>query len=126
YRPLDRHRQEIRVVVLQPAADLEAPLVACLRSVYPKDSPTPKFEALSYVWGEPIFKHPIQLNGCDKFITKNLFQGLRRLREKDQERVLWIDALGINQDDVQEKQHQIPLMKEIYSLASCVIAWLGE
>ena len=41
------------------------------------------------------------------------------------ERVLWIDAICINQESVEEKQLQVPLMGRVYNLAKRVIAWLG-
>lgn len=40
-------------------------------------------------------------------------------------RKLWIDAVCINQDDLMEKEEQIPLMATIYSTASRVVADLG-
>jgi hypothetical protein len=39
---------------------------------------------------------------------------------------MWIDAICINQDNREEKEHQIPLMAEIYSKALRVVVWLGE
>jgi hypothetical protein len=42
------------------------------------------------------------------------------------ERTLWVDALCINQVDLDEKRHQIALMPGIYTKASTVIMWLGE
>lgn len=51
---------------------------------------------------------------------------LRHLRFKEVERTLWIDALCINQDDVDERTEQVQKMRRIYSLADQVLAWLGE
>jgi hypothetical protein len=39
---------------------------------------------------------------------------------------LWIDAICINQDDVDEKSLQVPLMNKIYASAQYVFAWIGE
>jgi hypothetical protein len=41
------------------------------------------------------------------------------------ETFLCIDAICINQIDVQEKNHQVPLMADIYSSAARVLIWLG-
>jgi hypothetical protein len=38
----------------------------------------------------------------------------------------WIDALCINQLDVDEKNEQVGCMKEIYSHAPSVLIWLGD
>lgn len=40
-------------------------------------------------------------------------------------RLLWIDALCINQSDAQERNHQVNMMGQIFSEAYFVISWLG-
>jgi hypothetical protein len=42
------------------------------------------------------------------------------------ERVLWIDAICIDQTNQKEKEYQIQFMAQIYSQATHVIVWLGE
>lgn len=51
------------------------------------------FEALWYTWGEPLFTHPIKLNGLDFTITGNLSEALLHLCRANEGRLLWIDAL---------------------------------
>jgi len=41
-------------------------------------------------------------------------------------RVLWVDALCINQDDTKEKEVQVSLMSDIYSKTNRGLLWLGE
>lgn len=38
----------------------------------------------------------------------------------------WIDAICINQDDLEERSAQVAIMPQIYSKADCVIVWLGD
>lgn len=38
----------------------------------------------------------------------------------------WIDALCINQADLEERSAQVQIMPQIYTKASCVIVWLGD
>ena len=67
-------------------------------------------------------------------VTKNLYaalQELARVLEMDNSYMnpkgrLWVDAVCINQDDVAEKNRQIPLMGRIYSTARQTIAWVGD
>ncbi|UZP36922.1 hypothetical protein NXS19_004738 [Fusarium pseudograminearum] len=59
-------------------------------------------------------------------IASNLHQALLHLRHPRRARVLWIDALCINQDDSNERGQQVQLMRDIYAQATQVIAWLGE
>ncbi|KAE8343095.1 hypothetical protein BDV24DRAFT_173453 [Aspergillus arachidicola] len=89
------------------------------------------YEALSYVWydGEESSNEEapsIILNDCKFSVTPNLHAALLRLRNHQLERMIWIDAICINQNDNDEKQKQIPLMRTIYAQANCVIVWLGE
>ena len=85
------------------------------------------YEALSYVWGNPDETVPIFI-GDNRVcrVTKNLYTALLRLRSHSFERILWVDAVCINQADDQEKAHQILRMTKIYGQASRVIIWLGE
>jgi len=67
----------------------------------------------------------ITLNSRRYEIRENLFDALVHLRHETRERVLWIDAICINQDDVEERNHQVSQMGAIYSKASKVVAWVG-
>ncbi|ORX96758.1 heterokaryon incompatibility protein-domain-containing protein [Clohesyomyces aquaticus] len=49
---------------------------------------------------------------------------LLHLRKKLGAFTIWVDAICINQDDADEKSHQIPLMGDIYSAAGTVYDWL--
>jgi hypothetical protein len=83
------------------------------------------YEALSYVWDSDLSPQAITLNGCAFSVTGNLHAALWNLRDRQLERVLWVDALCINQGDNKEKETQIPLMRSIYAQAARVIVWLG-
>ena len=41
------------------------------------------------------------------------------------ERVIWVDAICINQNDLAERKHQVELMASTYAKARSVILWLG-
>ncbi|KAJ5714153.1 heterokaryon incompatibility protein-domain-containing protein [Penicillium malachiteum] len=84
------------------------------------------YEALSYCWQSNIRSETVILNECSLSITKNLHTALSYLRDRQLERILWIDAICINQDDSDEKCKQIPLMRMIYAQAGQVIVWLGD
>lgn len=59
-------------------------------------------------------------------ISGNLYIVLVHLRLADIERRLWVDAVCINQGNVNEKNEQIPLMMDIYKHATRIVAWLGQ
>jgi hypothetical protein len=61
------------------------------------------YEALSYCWGDPKRLSPITCNGCVLEVTRNLKMALNDLRHPEQERVLWVDAVCINQENEDER-----------------------
>lgn len=66
---------------------------------------------------------------CDSMkllVGGELFAALKRLRYGDRSRVLWVDALCINQSDLEERKRHVQLMGQIYAHASKVVIWLGE
>lgn len=84
------------------------------------------FEALSYVWGVTLIPYTIFINDKEFFITSNLHGALKELRHPEHDRLLWIDAICINQNDNIEKGHQVQMMRDIYAKATTVCVWLGE
>jgi hypothetical protein len=58
-------------------------------------------------------------------VRENLYRALLALRDTQSTRVLWVDALCINQSEVRERNHQVARMHEIYKSARKVLVWLG-
>lgn len=112
----------IRVLDLDRAIDITAPLTGTLRVVQLKDCPD--FTALSYVWGTGSTES-INCNGCAFPISSNCKEALTSLRSFDENVCVWVDAICVNQEDVAEKDVQIPMMGEIYTWARVVWVWLG-
>ncbi|KAJ4990044.1 het domain protein [Stagonosporopsis vannaccii] len=83
------------------------------------------YEAISYVWGEPLFTETLWTPEGFLSITKNLAEVLHQIRHKDKSRNLWADAVCINQKDLKEKGYQVKNMGQIYSKAEGVLIWLG-
>ncbi|OCK73148.1 HET-domain-containing protein [Lepidopterella palustris CBS 459.81] len=91
-----------------------------------KDKPSHPYEALSYVWNDDKKPQFIVIGNLHLDITQNLYTALLHLRDHDCARILWVDAICINQEKNEEKQVQIPLMAEIYAKALRVVVWLGN
>ncbi|KAF7956179.1 hypothetical protein EAE96_005099 [Botrytis aclada] len=88
-----------------------------------------RYVALSYVWGSPADKKSILVNGIEMQVTQNLHTALIELRKSNwiRRRVnLWIDASCINQDDLDEREQQVKLMRDIYAMAWQVVVSLGS
>ncbi|PMD41744.1 heterokaryon incompatibility, partial [Hyaloscypha variabilis F] len=81
------------------------------------------FEALSYTWGEENLDGRVMVDGKLCYIHKNREAALRRLQYGMR---YWIDALCINQADVQERNTEVKRMRNLYEKAWSVVVWLGE
>lgn len=123
YEPLERRSQEIRLVTILPAADHWAPIKCILRKVSLHENPA--YTALSYAWGDPNVTAPILVNGIQLQVTTNLESALRHIRDDFNRLVFWVDAICINQSDTLERNHQVQLMRHIYSNTE-VLVWLGD
>jgi hypothetical protein len=128
YHPLLPDPDKIRLLRLKPDKD-ETALIQCELfdySLQKSTKGTHLYEALSYVWGNPKKTSPIRVDRDEFLVTVKLHEALLHLRDRSIERIIWIDAVCINQNDGQEKTHQIRLMPKIYGQANRVIIWLGE
>jgi hypothetical protein len=86
------------------------------------DDPNNRYEAVSYTWGPNEEVGSISVNGKRLHITLNLYlilHDLLRLLEED--RILWIDAVCINEKNDTEKGHQVQQMKDVYKNAERVL-----
>ncbi|KAK8044144.1 HET-domain-containing protein [Apiospora rasikravindrae] len=118
----DAATSEVRFLELLPG-EFDQPIRCSLRACVLKNHP--KYEALSYVWGDARVTKPVYVNGHLMQVTSNLATALQYLRHRQRPRTLWVDAICINQADTPEKGHQLPLMGLIYSQCSQTVAWLG-
>lgn len=117
----------IRLLEVLPGSP-ENPSVETQLIVADLNSGTLRYDALSYVWGVPSKPQDlvsISVNGFERRITPNLYGALMSLRSDSEKRVLWIDSICINQNDLEERSQQVLLMAKIYSRASRVLVYLG-
>ena len=104
YKPLPSAVFTVRLLELEPGDGDE---IHCkLRNVHLGDERV-QYEALSYTWGTPILRQFIWCDGKVLPVTQNLYNALRRLRQTNEKKLLWIDAICINQEDLEERNHQV-------------------
>ena len=102
------------------------------------------YEALSYTWGSPgpgqsLWDHDenksfaeveksvtIVVNNLNFYVAPNLYLALRHLRDVEEDRILWVDAICIDQENDKEKGHQVGMMRRIFEQSAGVVVWLGE
>ncbi|OLN97368.1 Heterokaryon incompatibility protein 6, OR allele 1 [Colletotrichum chlorophyti] len=69
---------------------------------------------------------PIICDNIEVIVGGELFRALRRMRKEDTALRIWVDALCINQDDVEERNEHVKIMGRVYAGASQTRLWLGE
>lgn len=124
YGRLNPDTDGIRLLEIRQAESQDDPLVCKLLHVTFQERP--RFDALSYRWGDEMSQMPIIVNDCQHYVRKNLWDALHYLRAQRRSTRFWIDAVCINQNDIEERNHQVGIMHHIYDRASTVIVWLGE
>ena len=83
------------------------------------------YHALSYMWGDPQATSEIEIDDNRHFrVTKNAESALRDLRHEHDDLNLWIDTICIDQHNIQERNRQVKLMRQIYQNALIVHIWL--
>lgn len=147
-RQLGSGQRQIRVLSFETDSDQDDAIHLGMLEI-PLDEDLVSYDALSYTWGNPtpeaarenpwITEHVppfdyaprwIYVNEQALKVTANLFFALQRLRLRFQHRYpgrcLWVDAICINQDDLDERAEQVKLMGDVYRNATDVLVWLGE
>ncbi|KAF2021457.1 HET-domain-containing protein [Aaosphaeria arxii CBS 175.79] len=127
YSSLPTASSHIRLLCLLPNTDRRAQ-IRCRIVDYDLSNlqSSHVYEALSYVWGDPTDTRNINVDDAELPVTSNLEKAMHHLRDGFFQRVFWIDAICINQEDLKERAAQVKMMAEIYHNASRVVVWLGE
>ncbi|KAK3362428.1 heterokaryon incompatibility protein-domain-containing protein [Lasiosphaeria hispida] len=86
----------------------------------------PAYEAISYTWGSMTASHNICVGGKWLSITSNANTILQDRASFFETRTIWIDCICIDQQNISEKNVQVPLMDEIYRRAKRTVMHLGE
>ncbi len=140
-----RTPDSIRLLSLR-AQQAGAQLHGSLRVIQLRESPCPPFAALSYVWkdavssavpgsgartqdsGAALIRVSDCVNSytCQLEITANCYSALCHILKRFGAMEIWVDAICIDQANQEEKLHQIPLMRDVYTSAEDVYLWLGD
>ena len=123
YTSISSSDAEIRLATLEPGC-YEDTLVVNLYVSRLLHEP-PEYEALSYVWGTARSPNEALVNGTAMTICANLDCALRHIRYEDRHCTVWIDALCIDQANLNERSSQVQMMNRVYSEAHTVVIWLG-
>lgn len=136
YNPLDSGNNEIRLLHLSSLEPANCKNLAnSLTSAQQNEILTcslehrslavaPPYRALSYTWGKAPSDHVLQVGNSSILISHNLHQALKHIYEAGF-RWVWVDAICINQRDLDEKSRQILRLATVFRGAVEVLAWVG-
>lgn len=127
YLPLNVAEDEIRLLEILPrGSDPSTPVQACL--IHRSLKQSPRYDALSYIWGHASQQATIRLDDRDFTVTSNLERALRDVtyfsNRQNEVLVIWADAVCINQRDFEERNAQVKMMWRIYAGAETVRSWI--
>jgi hypothetical protein len=123
YRPIDLEGPAFRLLRLLKGvgSDIECELFEAWLNI----EDLVQYEAVSYTWGGTELSASVQIDGKNLDITDNLYLALYYLRRSGEDRILWVDAICIDQSNRKERGHQVRQMGGVYSQAERVVVWLG-
>lgn len=125
YKPLVHSKRTIRLLTLLPGSGE----ICCRLTECPLEDAKGRYKAISYTWKGGTETVP-QCIYCEDFgeieVMPNLYAVLRRLRDAKHIVILWIDWLCIDQNNTEERTHQVGMMRDIYANSTEVIIWLGS
>lgn len=126
YKPL-QHANSIRLLVLHSSLNSSDSIRCTIQHAQLFDESL-KYEAVSYTWGDATQTQAIYFHWgtMELHVGQNCYNALRRLRRTHGDRLLWIDAICINQYNLQERARQVRIMDKIYNYASNVLVILSE
>ena len=103
YQHLSNDLFSFRLLRLLPSSDFGS-MISCevFHDNFANTDNLP-YEALSYTWGDTSRLVIVKVDGCDFAVTINLESALRAFRDTDNAKVLWVDAICINQADIKEQ-----------------------
>lgn len=105
--------------------DLNGQTVVRCELLSDAEEQAPYYIGLSYTWGDPHIRRPILVGDKIFWATENLAIALEYLQEDDKTIIFWIDAVCIDQTNLNEKSIQVQRMGHVFSSAALVIAWIG-
>lgn len=121
YTPL-QDVDEIRLLNIAPRMGMVYNNRSDLTIEHVRLSAEPLYTAVSWMWGPEDDKIEVEIDGHMLEIRQNLGRIIEHLRDTKETRRVWIDAICIDQRSLEERNHQVQLMGQIYSNANCVVA----
>ncbi|GIZ47109.1 hypothetical protein CKM354_001020900 [Cercospora kikuchii] len=108
--PLQEPARQIRLLRLIPAAVDDK--ISCEMTVHGFDRSTPEYLAISYTWGDTAHPREIFIDNELRMVRQNCHYALWQARYHYPDAYIWIDALCIDQENLEEKSRQVAMMND--------------
>ncbi|KAI1126431.1 heterokaryon incompatibility protein-domain-containing protein [Nemania abortiva] len=125
YTTLTQGSKEIRLITILPGEG-DSPVECLLSSADLGAEQVPKYETISYCWGDASSRCSILVNKVLLCVPASAAKALQRVRSPVAQRVVWLDAICINQEDAGERQQQVSLMSLVYQNGDRNLIYLGD
>lgn len=133
YSSIDVSSRVFRAIKLLPPISPDLPQTLRVQIIHINCDQVIPYDALSYTWGvanDAVPDRKIMVETADGKRDLHIHRPLENallqlLRDKVTHRPLFVDQISINQLDPSEKDHQVPLMRDIYAGSERVVVWLG-
>lgn len=114
-------RRSVRLLYMLPSLGHDEPLRGRLMPV--SLDTLPKFDALSYTWGDSRSTREVLIAGQQVNVTDNLHRILQTMcaQSQGQTPALWVDVVCINQRNPTERHHQVTLIGNMFRSAQEVV-----
>ncbi|KAK7909001.1 Heterokaryon incompatibility protein 6- OR allele [Apiospora marii] len=124
YQPLDRKRQETRILLITSTD----PIQFDFEYASMLDEQVEGFDAISWCWGDTgaMEAKNITVKGRNLAVSESAHDVLLELCIAQKKRRVWIDAVCINQADMDERSQQVAMMRSIYERSAMTLVWLGR
>lgn len=124
HRALPDSSNHIRLVQVLDDNYSENIKVRCWMTTWAVDE-IPSYHAISYTWGNPESNATILINDKKFWVRTNCEFVLKQAYWYDKCCYYWIDAICIDQQNLEEKSKQVGTMGNIYKTADHVLACVG-
>ena len=126
YHPLESSLKQIRLLAIEPLLDRQGRVNGRLSTASLLDDDRPSYKAMSWYWGDATRRKEIMLDGVICSVPANAVEVLEKACLGREYLHVWLDAVCINQEDLDERGHQVSFMEDIYAGAEQVVVWLGN
>jgi hypothetical protein len=100
-------------------------IINCRCIHVPLEDRSHKYVAVSYTWGSPQKPCQLLVNGHLLKITQTVHEIFQSKIMAEPGTLIWIDAICINQENLEEKTRQVRFIGEVFSNAESTRVWLG-